>query len=95
MQFMPFQLLKTLLALVVIQIAVVAYVQNMNHKPVAQPDNAFVFAGQQIKISPLTNDMDKDEKVTISLMNIGKPLHGNVSRDEIANWKNRYSVITV
>ena len=81
-EFMQFHLLKTLLALVVIQIAVVAYVQNMNHKPVAQPDNAFVFAGQQIKISPLTNDMDKDEKDTISLMNIGKPLHGNVSRDE-------------
>lgn len=81
-EFMRFHLLKTLLVLVVIQIAVVAYVQNMNHKPVAQPDNAVVFAGQRIKIWPLTNDMDKDEKDTISLMNIGKPLHGSVSREE-------------
>ncbi len=81
-EFMRFHLLKTLLALVVIQIAVVAYVQNMNHKPVAETDNAVVFAGQRVKVSPLTNDMDKDEKDTISLMNIGKPLHGNVSRDE-------------
>lgn len=81
-EFMRFHLLKTLLVLVVIQIAVVAYVQNMNHKPVAEADNAVVFAGQRVKISPLTNDMDKDEKDTISLMNIGKPLHGNVSRDE-------------
>lgn len=81
-EFMRFHLLKTLLALVVIQIAIVAYVQNMNHKPVAQPDNAVVFAGQRVKVSPLTNDMDKDEKDTISLMNIGKPLHGSVFRDE-------------
>lgn len=81
-EFLRFHLLKTLLALVVIQIAIVAYVQNMNHKPVAQPDNATVFAGQRIKITPLTNDMDKDDEDVLGLMNIGKPLHGNVSRDE-------------
>jgi regulation of enolase protein 1 (concanavalin A-like superfamily) len=81
-EFMRFHLLKTLLIFVVIQIAIVAYLQNFNHRPEALPDSASVFAGQSVKISPLPNDIDKDEKDEPVLKNFTKPLHGKVIKDE-------------
>jgi regulation of enolase protein 1 (concanavalin A-like superfamily) len=79
-EFTRFHLLKVLLALVAIQIAVVAVVQNINHRPQARSDQASVIEGRSVKISPLSNDFDKDEKDELAILQVSKPLHGSVEQ---------------
>jgi hypothetical protein len=77
-EFKRLYLIKTLLALVAIQIVIVAVVQNFNHRPQAKPDQANVIEGCSVKLSPLTNDFDKDETDKLSVKQFSKPEHGSV-----------------
>ncbi len=79
-EFMRFHLLKALLALVAIQIAVVAIIQNINHRPQAMPDHVSVIEGRCVKISPLLNDINKDEQGELAILHFSKPLHGSVEQ---------------
>ena len=77
---MRFHLLKVLLILVVIQIAIVAVIQNFNHRPVAQPDNISMIEGRSVIITPLSNDFDKDKEDEVVLLNVSTPAHGLVKQ---------------
>jgi len=77
-EFKRLYLIKTLLAFVAIQIVIVAIVQNFNHRPQVIPDKANVIEGRSVKLSPLTNDFDKDETDKLSVKKFSKPLHGSV-----------------
>lgn len=79
-EFMRFHLLKALLVFIVLQIVVVAIVQNYNHPPLAQSDQASVIEGRKVKITPLFNDTDKDETDELSIAQVSKPIHGTVDR---------------
>jgi hypothetical protein len=79
-EFMRFHLLKTLLALVAIQIIIIAIVQNYNHRPLAQRDVASLIENRNLKITPLSNDSDKDETDELSVKQVNKPLHGTVTQ---------------
>jgi hypothetical protein len=79
-EFMRFHLLKALLGLVAIQIIIVAIVQNYNHRPVALRDTATMIEGRTVKITPLTNDTDKDENNELSVKKVLLPLHGKVEQ---------------
>jgi regulation of enolase protein 1 (concanavalin A-like superfamily) len=79
---MRFHLLKALLALVVVQIAVVAIIQNFHHRPQAMHDLVSVVEGRRVKISPLLNDINRDEKDELAILHISKPLHGLVEQKE-------------
>lgn len=79
-EFMRFHLLKALLALVVIQIAVVAIVQNYNHRPQAMPDKVSMIEGRSAKITPLSNDFDKDQNDVLNLSHVSTPIHGTVKQ---------------
>jgi hypothetical protein len=78
--FMRFHLLKTLLVLVVVQLIILAMVQNYDHRPVALPDNVSVIEGRTVKISPLFNDLDKDIPDVLSVIHVSTPLHGSVKK---------------
>lgn len=77
-EFIRFHLLKVLLALVVIQIIIFAIIQNYNHRPETFRDVATVFEGRTVKISPLSNDLDKDITDQLSLSHIAQAKHGVV-----------------
>lgn len=79
-EFMRFHLIKALLALVALQVGIVAIVQNFNHRPVASSDLVILNEGKSIKVSPLLNDSDKDEGDELSLTNTTKPLHGKLEQ---------------
>ncbi|MDC0584758.1 Ig-like domain-containing protein [Bacteroidales bacterium] len=72
---------KVILALVVIQLGVFAWLQHRNHKPIAQVDEASVYEGQSVNIKPLRNDTDKDED-ELSLYTVVDPLHGTIDTSD-------------
>ena len=75
-EFVRFHLLKALLIFIVIQLAVIAFVQNYDHRPVAEADQVSVPSGHNVKIAPLDNDKDKDETDELSLKQVNSPEHG-------------------
>ncbi len=79
-EFKRLYLLKSLLAFVVLQIVIIAIVQNYNHKPVALPDQGIVIEEKTVKITPLTNDTDKDNEDKLSVAQFSKPNHGSVEQ---------------
>jgi hypothetical protein len=79
-EFLKYHLLKVLLVLVAIQLGVVAFIQNYNHRPVALEDRASVFEGHKVSVMPLSNDSDKDEQDEISLSQITPPVNGTLER---------------
>jgi len=79
-EFMRFHLFKVLLIIVGIQIAIVAVMQNYDHPPQAQPDQASMIEGRSVKITPLPNDFDKDPEDEIVLLSFTKPAHGTVDQ---------------
>jgi regulation of enolase protein 1 (concanavalin A-like superfamily) len=79
-EFMRFHLLKALLVFIILQIAVVAIIQNYNHRPQAQPDQASVIENRSVKITPVFNDTDKDETDELSVQQVSKPKHGSVEQ---------------
>jgi hypothetical protein len=79
-EFMRFHLFKTLLIFVIIQVAIFAVIQNYNHRPQAIPDQASIIEGRTAKITPLSNDLDKDLDDMLVLMNVSNPKHGSVKR---------------
>ena len=79
-EFMRFHLLKALLAFVALQIIIVAIIQNYNHRPQAQHDQASMIEGRTVKVNPLSNDSDKDETDELSVKQYSTPLHGTVEK---------------
>jgi len=79
-EFLRFHLMKTLLVFILIQIGIVALIQSCNNRPVAQRDETSVIEGKVVKINPLANDIVKDAKDRISVMNFWQPKHGSAKR---------------
>lgn len=79
-EFKRLYLLKSLLAFVALQVVIIAIVQNYNHKPVAQPDQGNVIEGKTVKITPLTNDTDKDNEDKLSISQFSKSNHGKAEQ---------------
>jgi hypothetical protein len=81
-EFMRFHLFKALLIFVIIQVVIVAIIQNFNHRPQAVPDQASIIEGRTAKITPLSNDFDKDQEDKLVLMNVSNPKHGSVKKKD-------------
>jgi hypothetical protein len=79
-EFVRFHLFKTLVALVVVQVVIIIIVQHYNHRPQAVRDQASVIEGKSVKITPLTNDVDKDTEDKLSVQQISNPIHGRAER---------------
>jgi regulation of enolase protein 1 (concanavalin A-like superfamily) len=79
-EFMRRHQLKVLLIFVGIQIIILVAIQNYNHRPKAILDQVTMVEGRTTKITPLSNDTDKDEEDKISLMNVSQPIHGSVTK---------------
>lgn len=79
-EFLRFHLLKVLLALVVIQMIIFAIVQNYNHKPQTQRDQAVVIEERTVKITPVSNDSDKDDHTELSVLKVSTPDKGEVEQ---------------
>ncbi|NBC82486.1 MAG: hypothetical protein GVY19_03800 [Bacteroidetes bacterium] len=77
-EFWRFHFFKVLIVIVVLQIGVIAIIQNYNHKPVAVPDEASILEGRQLRISPILNDTDKDEDAELSVDTVFNPMHGTI-----------------
>lgn len=60
-EFIRNYLFKVLLALIVIEIGIFAWMQKRNHRPEAVNDVISSFSGKEVKINVLKNDSDKDE----------------------------------
>lgn len=80
-EFFRFHLLKTLLALVVLQVIIIAIIQSYNHKPQAARDQVSVIEERTVKITPLTNDTDKDENDELSVLNVSDANSGSVEQN--------------
>jgi regulation of enolase protein 1 (concanavalin A-like superfamily) len=80
-EFFRFHFLKILLAFIVLQFIIIYVVQNYNHRPIAQRDTTRVIEGQTVKLNPLTNDTDKNEKDELSIGTISEPLQGTVTQN--------------
>ncbi len=81
-EFLRFHLLKALLAFVALQVIIIAIVQNYNHRPLAQRDQANVIEGRTVKITPLSNDSDKDDNEELSVLNVFSPISGSVEQNK-------------
>ena len=79
-EFWRFHFLKVLLILVVIQIIVIAIIQNYNHRPVAVEDSASILENRELKLNPITNDTDKDDHTDLTIASFEQPLHGKVEQ---------------
>lgn len=75
-EFFKYHGFKVLIALVVIQLGVVALIQNYNHPPVPVRDAVSVKEGSTVKIAPLSNDTDEDDGTELSFALIDKPSNG-------------------
>jgi regulation of enolase protein 1 (concanavalin A-like superfamily) len=66
----------------------VAIIQNYNHRPVAKPDHASMIEGRSVKITPLSNDFDKDKEDELVLLHVSTPIHGKVEqKGNLLNYK--------
>ena len=81
-EFLKYHLLKVLLGLVVLQLIILTLVQNYNHRPVAMADNVEILEDNTLKISPLTNDSDKDKEDELTFKNISSPLFGKIEQNQ-------------
>jgi hypothetical protein len=81
-ELIRYHLLKVLLILVVIQIVIVIIIQNYKQPPKAMPDRVSMIEGRTIKITPLSNDIDKDIDNEIKIEDISTPIHGSVKQKE-------------
>lgn len=81
-EFLRFHLLKALIALVVLQMIIIAIIQNFNHRPNAIRDAANVIEERTVKITPLSNDTDKDDNEELSVQNVLSPLNGKVEQNK-------------
>ncbi|MBN1927050.1 MAG: cadherin-like domain-containing protein [Prolixibacteraceae bacterium] len=79
-EFFRFHLLKVLLGLIVLMLATFAFIQNYNHRPLAQTDNTTVIEDRTVSISPLMNDTDKDRDNELTLKSISPPLFGKAEQ---------------
>lgn len=77
-EFFRKHLMKALIAFIGLQLAIFGFIQSRNHKPEATPDYVNISEGRIGKVSPLANDVDKDEKDTIRLSAVSKPYHGTI-----------------
>lgn len=78
--FLRFHLLKVLIALVIIQLGVFAWLEKRNLRPEALPDSAEVFSRHAIEINALRNDADPDSEDTLFIAEVKKPLHGEIKQ---------------
>lgn len=79
-EFFKFHMIKLLLALVVLQIIVIIIIQNFNHRPKAIRDGANVIEERTVKITPVSNDTDKDDNEDLSILDVFSPLNGKVEQ---------------
>lgn len=78
-EFMRFHFLKALLGLVAVQIIIITIVQNYNRRPVANRDTSSVIEGRTVKVTPLSNDTDKDKTDELAVQQISQPIHGSAT----------------
>ncbi len=71
---------KTLLVIVVLQLAIILIVQNSNHAPKAIRDQISLIEGRTIMFNPLMNDTDKDPKDDLSIAELKDALHGQIQQ---------------
>ena len=79
-EFLKYHLLKVLLGLVVLQLIILTIVQNYNHRPGAMADNVEILEDNTLKISPITNDSDKDKEDELTIKNFSSPLFGKIEQ---------------
>lgn len=79
-EFLRFHLMKVLLVLVALQIIVIIIIQNFNHRPKAVRDGANVIEERTVKITPVSNDTDKDDHEELSILDVLSPLNGKVEQ---------------
>lgn len=79
-EFFRKHLLKVFVAFIVLQLIIFAFIQRRNHSPEATADYMEVVEDKTAKVSPLVNDADKDEKDSLRLARVLKPLHGSVNQ---------------
>ncbi|NJK94781.1 MAG: cadherin-like domain-containing protein [Bacteroidales bacterium] len=72
--------MKVFIAFIGLQLVIFGFVQSRNHRPQANPDYASIIEGRTSKVSPLTNDADKDVKDTIRLSTVSQPQHGTITQ---------------
>jgi regulation of enolase protein 1 (concanavalin A-like superfamily) len=75
-EFFRKHLMKVFIAFIALQLGIFALFQNLNHSPEAVPDSLDLIEGRSAKVSPLLNDLDKNEKDILSLAAVSKPFHG-------------------
>lgn len=73
-------LLEIFLVFIALQLGIFALVQNHNNRPQAVGDTLAVIQGREARISPLANDLDKDEKDVLNLAKVSSPRHGTIKR---------------
>lgn len=78
-EFFKRHLLQILLIFIAIQLGIFAMVQTHNTRPQAMADELNVLKDRSAKISPLKNDLDKNED-TLSLASFTPPKHGSVTQ---------------
>ncbi len=78
-RFWRFHFFKVLLALVVIQLGIFAWLQYRNHRPEAIPDETSLIEGQSVIIRVLRNDTDKD-KEELELGEVSDPPNGSIKK---------------
>ena len=71
-------LVKVIIALVVIELLVITFLQNRNDKPIAQDDKALVYLEHTVDIPVLQNDSDGDIEDELTIASIATPKHGQV-----------------
>lgn len=79
-EFLKYHMIKLLLALVVLQIIVIIIIQNFNHRPQALRDETSVIEERTVKITPLTNDTDKDDHEELLVLDVFSPLNGKAEQ---------------
>lgn len=59
--FIRYYLLKILLALIIIEITILVFFQNRNHRPIANNDEFKSYSGKEVVVNILKNDTDEDD----------------------------------
>ncbi|MBN2636116.1 MAG: cadherin-like domain-containing protein [Prolixibacteraceae bacterium] len=79
-EFFKYHLLKVLLGLVVLQLIILTLIQNYNHRPVTVADYVETLEDNTLKISPISNDSDKDKEDELTFKNISSPRNGTIEQ---------------
>ncbi len=79
-EFWRYHSLKAIIALVAIQLVIIAVIQGYNHKPVTERDSCSVIENRTVKINPTANDQDKDDNTELNIASFEEPHHGKVEQ---------------